>query len=149
MLDQNSTEWKEKAKEVLGEGKVRKVDEAWADDKLKGIYPDESEIIATNHGQTLFYDSWSGRYFKSSIEFLRRVINDLNYRLISEDWLDLNEFYYGLGLEPVKMGSMVGWNISFHGQINEPKFLPRIVERNGVEETVIILDYDCHLRESY
>ena len=149
LLDQNSKEWKEKAREILGDSKVRKVDEAWSDDKLKGIYPEEDEIIATNHGQTLFYDSWSGRYFKSSIEFIRRVINDMNYRLISEEWLDLNEFYYHLGLESIKAGSMVGWNLGQHGQIEDPKLIPRIVERNGVEETVILLNYDCHLREQY
>ena len=149
LLDQNSAEWKEKAREILGDSKMRKIDEAWAESQVGKVYPDEDEIIATNHGQTLFYDSWSGRYFKSSYEYIKKCINDLNYRLISEDWIDLNEFYYSVGLESIKMGSMVGWNIGFHGQIPYPKELPRIVERNGIEETVVILDYDCHLRDSY
>ena len=83
-------------------------------------------------------------YFKSAIEYVRRQVNDLNYRLISEDWVDLNEFYYSIGLGPCKAGHEFGWNIGYNGQI-EIKMIPRLIERNGVERTVIYLDYNaCH-----
>ena len=149
LLDQNSSEWKEKARKLLGEGKIRKVDEAYADEKIGATYPDdEDQILTTGHGDTIFYDSWTDRYFKSAIEYIRRQVNDLNYRLISEDWIDLNEFYYAVGLGPCKAGHEFGWNIGYNGQI-EIKMIPRIVERNGVERTVIYLDYNTFLRERY
>lgn len=149
LLDQNSKEWREKARELLGEGKLRKVDEAYADEKIGATYPDDDDqILTTGHGDTIFYDSWTDRYFKSAIEYIRRQVNDLNYRLMSEDWLDLNEFYYAVGLGPCKAGHEFGWNIGYNGQI-EIKMIPRIVERNGVERTVIYLEYNAFLRERY
>ena len=149
LLDQNSKEWREKARELLGDSKLRKVDEAYADEKIGATFPeDEDKILTTGHGDTIFYDSWTDRYFKSAIEYVRRQVNDLNYRLISEDWIDLNEFYYAVGLGPCKAGHEFGWNIGYNGQI-EIKMIPRIVERNGVERTVIYLEYNAFLREKY
>ena len=59
----------------------------------------------------LCYDCYTGRYFSASMEDVRRAVNDVNKRLISEDYAPLNEFYANLGLEEVKVGDDLGWNV--------------------------------------
>ena len=51
------------------------------------------EVVVTDRGSTLCYDSLSGRYFKSDIETLRKTVNDLNRRMRDEMFISLNDFY--------------------------------------------------------
>jgi hypothetical protein len=67
--------------------------------------------------RTLFYDKFTGRYFRSdSIETVRKVFNDLNDTMFNEDFAPLNDFYWGVGLDPVQFGNDWGWNIA-HGSV--------------------------------
>lgn len=64
------------------------------------------------------YDTLSGRYFKHNIEQIRKIENDLNRELLSEMSLSLNEVYDALGMEPIEVGAMLGFNtdnmLDFH-----------------------------------
>lgn len=71
----------------------------------------KSEVIQTGKGPYLCYDTVSGRYFMSDIETIRRVVNDLNQKMISIMYVSLNEFYQELGLMPIDLGYDNGWNI--------------------------------------
>ena len=53
----------------------------------------------------------SGRYFESDIEKLRKAVNDLNRRMRDEIQITLNEFYYEIGLDSIKIGDSLGWDI--------------------------------------
>ena len=79
------------------------------------LYPEhpakESEIIFVGDGETLCYDVLSGRYFKSKIDKIKKAENDLNRRMRDEMYISLNDFYYEVGLEPIKLGDDLGWNI--------------------------------------
>ena len=58
------------------------------------------------------YDSVSGRYFKSDMETIKKAENELDARLRNEMYVSLNEFYYEIGLEPLRViGEDLGWNI--------------------------------------
>lgn len=82
--------------------------------------PSSAEAIILN-GETLCYDKIAGRYFKSDIEKIRRVINDLNSTMVNGDmYVALNDFYYGLGLPQVSAGDILGWNMDTG--IIEPTF---------------------------
>lgn len=82
--------------------------------------PSSSEAIILT-GETLCYDKIAGRYFKSDIEKIRRVINDLNSTMMNTDmYVALNDFYYGLGLPQVSAGDVLGWNVD--NGIIEPTF---------------------------
>lgn len=149
LAQNNMEEWKKKAAEIIGTGKIEKIDAATAQDLIEKSFPEnEEDIISTGKGDTIFMDSWTGRYFRASIESVKKIVNDLNYRLICEEWINLNDLYYNLGLEACKAGNEFGWNIGYNGQV-EIKMIPRIIERNGVETTVILLDYNVFLREKY
>ena len=63
--------------------------------------------------RVLFFDVYSGRYFRSdSVETVRRIINDLNDQMFREDFASLNDFYFKIGLPRVEFGDDVGWHIS-------------------------------------
>ncbi len=82
-----------------------------------GILLDESKVVC--------FDVFSGRYFKTdSVETIRRIINDLNDRLIVGDFVALNELYYELGLDRVEFGDEVGWLLHDHDETIKVTFDP-------------------------
>lgn len=72
--------------------------------------PAPRETIVYGEGDCLFCDAYSGRYFKSTVNKIDRVVNELNYTLLREMCVSLNEFYAGIGLEGISLGDQLGWN---------------------------------------
>jgi hypothetical protein len=133
--------YQEKVIEVIGENKERKIREGLIQDELDQNPASKNEIIVTGGGETLFYDSWSGRYFKSDMEKVRKIQNDLNYNFLGgkDSYLALNDFYMELGLEPVESGNDMGWSLDY-GQL-ELQFTSKITD-NGIP--CIVLNYQIH-----
>lgn len=105
-------DYREKVIEQIGENKEEKIRAEVAQKKLDEHPVSEKDIILTGKGEHLCYDSVSGRYFKSDIEKIRRIQNELNEaRLDGTMWTAINDFYYLLGLEPVSIGEELGWTV--------------------------------------
>lgn len=104
-------EYQEKVIESIGNKKEQTIRDAVAKDKIEKSPIQNTEVIVTGKGETLCYDTISGRYFKSDIEKLRQVVNDLNLRMRDEMYISLNEFYYEIGMDNIKVGDDLGWNI--------------------------------------
>ena len=105
-------DYKEKVVETIGEKKAQEVKDAIAKDQIEKNPPSKSTVIATDKGETLCYDSISGRYFKSDIEYIRRAVNNLNERLLFDTHVSLNEYYDEIGLEEIfPMGEDLGWTV--------------------------------------
>lgn len=104
-------EYQAKVVETIGEKKAKAIKDEVYKDKIKNHPVVDKEVFLTKIGDTLCYDVISGRYFKSDIESIRKIQNDLNRRLISDMYISLNEIYYALGLPSTKMGEEVGWVI--------------------------------------
>lgn len=68
-----------------------------------------TEVIITGD-EVLFMDSYSGRYFKSTVEDIRSYVNDINAEVIGSLYASLTEFYDKIGLEPTASSDEVGWN---------------------------------------
>jgi hypothetical protein len=103
-------EYQEKVIEVIGENKERKIHDSIVQDHLDKNPLSTNEVLLTGKGEVLFYDSWSGRYFKSEMEKVRKSQNDLNHDLLGGDmYLSLNSFYDEVGLDRIKGGEEVGW----------------------------------------
>lgn len=87
--------------------------------------PVPGTVLVASSGDVLCYDVFSGRYFKSDIETIRRVENNINGQLNAECYASLNEFYSGLGLPPIAAGELVGWSdpnslsVEFGSQLTE------------------------------
>lgn len=105
------TEYREKVVETIGEKKERSIKDAIAKDSIKNNPISQQNVIITGKGDTLCYDKLFGRYFKSDIETLKKIENELNRRMFSECYVSLNDFYYEVGLDGVDAGEDLGWNI--------------------------------------
>ena len=97
--------------EAIGEKKEQSIRNAVAKDRIDRNPVSSREVIITERGNTLCYDVISGRYFKSDIDKLKKVENELNRRMRDEMYISLNEFYYEIGLNPIGIGDDLGWNI--------------------------------------
>lgn len=104
-------EFKEKTLEEVGEKKVKAIRDKIAEDKVAKNPVNENQIIITSTGNTLCYDGVSGRYFRSDMETIRKAVNTINYRMTSDMYVSLSEFYDELDLEHTDVSDMLGWNI--------------------------------------
>ena len=131
------SEYKNKVTETLGESGDKKIREQIIEDKIRDNPPKTSEVIITNKGDTLFYETISGRYFKSDIERVRRAENELNRNMRSDIQISVNDLYMQLGL-PItnKVNDDIGWDID-HGYI-EFVFSAHMSED---EQPCIAIDY--------
>lgn len=105
------TEYREKVIETIGEKKEKSVRDAVAQEQIANNPVSKNDIIITGKGNTLCYDALFGRYFRSDIDKLRKIENELNRRMRDEMYISLNEFYYEVGLDEVAAGHDLGWNI--------------------------------------
>lgn len=97
-----------------------------------------ASVIETGKGNTLFYDEVipGGLYFKSDINFLKAVRNDLNYEVMSEMYFDWNEILYRWGLPYFKYGCD---RIMTYEHPFDPRFVPEMMENGQVR---IVISYD-------
>lgn len=76
----------------------------------------DHHVYETGHGNVLFYDEMSGRYFRSDINYVERVINELNKRLIESydhmGCVEWNELYEELGLPTLDIGYEKVWTLT-------------------------------------
>lgn len=136
MNEKKMKEYKDAVKATLSDKKVVEVQDNLAKSNLEKA-PSNTSIFDTGNGETLFYDSISGRFFKSDIEQIRRIQNDLNSRIISGEFsITLNELYFAIGLESIKYGDEMGW---FGDELLEIKFSAQIANDN---QPCIVIDYD-------
>lgn len=136
LTDQTLKDYKEKVIEQVGKNKAKKIDEGIAEDILEAHPVTKESIIKTSHGDTLCYDVYSGRYFTHDIEKLRRIQNDFNHELMGVMWMPLNDLYYLMGLEQVKMGDDLGWTVD---DLLEFKFTSKLTDD---ERPCLVVDYD-------
>lgn len=102
------SEYKEKVVERLGENKEREVRDEIAQDRVnKNPF---NEVVIVGDGNVLCYDAYTGRYFFSSMEDLKKAQNDINYRVLNDYYASLTDFYSKIGLDRTSFSDEVGWN---------------------------------------
>jgi hypothetical protein len=137
-------EYQAKVVETIGEKKEQAVRDSIDKDKVDKNPISDREILITEKGNTLCYDSLSGRYFKSDIDKIRRAENEMNRRMISDMYISLNDFYDEIGLKGTKTGSELGWNID-KGFV-ELRFSSQLAE-DGTP--CLVLNYTLSPRSDY
>lgn len=147
-LVQNSyKEYKDKLKELYGEETHNAVVDAIVKEKCEDVYIsapggfynstldfDESaepEITRT------FYDSFSQRYFETTIANVIEAEYHLNRNYMLGGDVTLNDFYELLGLEKTDIGSTLGWS-SYTGDILWLDFNHRLTTLDDGMEIFII-----------
>lgn len=102
-------DYREKAREVMGPKKDREVIDSVAAEHLEGAPMVQSHVWHTAGGDVLCFDDLSSRYFRSSMESIRKAMNDINSECLNNNYASLNEFYNKIGLPPAGFGEEVGW----------------------------------------
>ena len=126
-------EYQSKAKEMLGEEKAAELDREVAKARVRNrevttiVETEGSEYIHhTGNGDTLVYDTLSGRYFRSSMNSIESAVNSINKSLLNDYIMTLNEFYNELGVPTIGAGSLIGWKsdkelleVSFESDVDQ------------------------------
>lgn len=100
-------EYREKVIETFGERKEQKVKDDVAQDRVTSNPP--AVVIGGDSG-VLCCELFTGRYFRSDMETLRRVQNDINEQIIMRLYVPMSEFYYALKLPNTSQSGVMGWD---------------------------------------
>lgn len=131
-----ATEFADTAKEVLDDKTVEEIEEKVANKKVNR--DTDKEVLSTGKGETLFLDSYSGRKFRSDLEFIRKVQNDLNAKILKDHYISLNEFYYAIGIPQIRLAEDIGWSL-YHEEQIELLFTTTLDDR--LREPCIVIDH--------
>lgn len=129
-------EYQDKVVETIGEKKEELLRGEVDQKKLDSKPASGEHIIETGYGKVLCFDSLSGRYFRHNMEVIRRIVNDLNHDLLGVMWVPLNDFYYALGLEGIKLGDEIGWTVD---DLIDIQFTSKVSDEG---EPCLVLNYD-------
>lgn len=102
-------DYREKVIEKFNANKERQVRDEIAQDKVTANPPKDSQIIITGNGDVLCHDLPTGRYFRSNVEKLRSVQNDINAQVNELGFCPLSDFYVALNLKETPYSEELGW----------------------------------------
>ena len=138
------SDYKAQVIETVGEKKEQAIREKVAAEHVNRNPVYQNEVVLTEKGDTLCFDVLSSRYFKSDIDYIKKTVNELNRRLLRDNYVSLNDFYYELGLQSTKIGEDIGWNID-RGFID----ISFGTQLTSEDKPCIVIDYTCEPRYGY
>ncbi len=152
LLSSSYREYEGKVKELYGEEAHKNIKDSirveHCEKDLKvvatNIISDGSSLDFedSNEEKRLFYDTFSGRYFETTISRVIQAEYHLNRNFWLKGAVPLNEFYEFLGLEPTDYGEMVGWT-NCDGNIYWIDFSHhKAVMDDGLECYIIEMDFE-------
>lgn len=110
MIDASYKEYRKKVDELYGEEADAHVREEISKDKYK-----ENDILKGD-GKQLFFDEFSGRFFRSTLEKVQNAENLVNRDLVMQYYCTLNDFYGYLGIPHIDGGHEIGWSETMNEQ---------------------------------
>ena len=137
-------EYKDKVIETIGEDKEREIQDAVSRDRIKKDPVNTDSVIFTGKGDALCYDVISGRYFRSDSDKINKAVNDINFTLLNDMYVSLNDFYELLGLDCIQAGWEMGWNVD-DGKIEV--YLSAQITDNG--EPCIVINHENAPKYNY
>lgn len=107
--DKAFEEYRAKVKEKFGHRKEESVRTDVMQDRVKKDPPTKDRIIMTGNGEVLCRDEFSERYFRSTVHDIKKAVNDINFKIINENYASLGDFYEMIGLKPTSYSEELGW----------------------------------------
>ena len=154
VLEQSYKRYRSKTKELYGEDANKKIMNAIAVDKTKdagpilnpGLLGDTTLDWGVDDEETkhLFYDSFTHKYFESTISRVLQAEIAVNRNLALGGWVSFNDFYDFLGLEHINGGDEIGWCVCDSYYFMDFSHYPTQVEetQDGVPLTALVIDYE-------
>lgn len=138
MSEDSFKKYKEKAREMFGDRKEEELRGSIHQDEINLDPPEDPTIIRTGNGETLFKDAFTGQYFYSSVDSVRRTMNEINNLMLHDYYVCINDVETELGIEQSKAGIDYGWNFQ-DGSLIEPLFTTELSPDGRTP--IIVLDY--------
>lgn len=119
LLNSSYQEYKDKLKALYGEEAHQKIVDSIVKEKCKDVYLSSMGLCSNSsldfeeHDPDdirLFYDTFSERYFESTVNRVIQAEYHLNRNFTFSGHLPVNDFYEFLGLDPMAGGDEIGWN---------------------------------------
>lgn len=101
------SEYRDRVIDEFGARKDQTIRDKMAEDRVAKSPP--PEILVSGPGNVLCCEMWTGRYFTSDMESLRKAQNELNARLLKHDYATLDDFYYMIKLPMTTSSGEAGW----------------------------------------
>lgn len=102
-------EYREKVIERIGEKEEGKVRNEIAQDRVRKMPPTEGNVLMVAGGDHLFIEMYTGRYFRSDIETIRKAVNEVNYKINTHGYASVSDFYDLIGLAHTGVSDEMGW----------------------------------------
>lgn len=111
--------YKQTVAETVGEKKAGEIAQQVVQKKLDANpVSAQTDIVPVVEGsECLWYDENSGRYFYATMEYMRRAEADLKNDLLDNDIVSQNDIYDRIGLDEVKLGDNMGFDIKRGDQV--------------------------------
>lgn len=152
LLANSYKQYREKTKEICGEDADRKIRQAIRVEQPKKVEVRRSGLITCStldwgtddeEVKHLFYDTYSNRYFESTISKVLQAEINIGNDFSLGGWVCMNDFYDQLGLEHVDGGDEVGWCVC-----DDLYFIEFDHRRELIEDTIygdyieaLVIDY--------
>lgn len=136
--------YRDKVIETIGEKKEKEIKEKIAQDEIDKNPVSNNQVYITSKGNTLCMDFISGRYFMSDIDTIKNAVNEINREMTYDHYVSLNTFYSKIGLDHIKNGYDLGWNLD-NGLV-ELEFTPLFTEKM---EPCVGIDYSISPKYDY
>lgn len=131
--------YREKVVEHIGVSKETAVHDDVMKETVEQNPPNDNAIILTGKGKQLFRDDYSGAYFESSMESVKRAVNDTNYQILHNDYASLNDFLRRLGARTSTVGNEVGWTTE--KRLEERMSAQIVTDDDGETRACIVITY--------
>lgn len=102
------TEYREKVTEKLTGPKKQQIEDELAQEQVNRT-PGHNTVIIGD-GEVLCLDRANGRYFKTTMDKVKKAVNATNAEIIHHDHASASYFYEELDLEATSWTDEVGWN---------------------------------------
>lgn len=108
--EKNFKEYREKTVAKMGKKKEQEVRDEVAQEGVTKNPPRNNEVFIIPDGNVLCRDAYSGRYFLSDMEALRKAENDMNWEILNDGYASLSDWFHHLGIETTSESDQLGWN---------------------------------------
>lgn len=92
---------------IVNKNQEHKIREKVAEKKVDRALKKNKPVVFVGNGEDLFIDDWSQQIFKSDMKTVNEACIKLNYQMLNEDTVTMNDFYYLLGIPQAPCGDLV------------------------------------------
>ena len=137
-------EYRDKVQEKLTGQKAQQIDDEIAQERITNNPPTQ-EVIILAGGDVLCYDMLTGRYFRSTVEQIKKAEHMINRELTDTQSASLSQFYDEVGLPATTYTDTVGWNSFEDGTID----VRLSTAMSPKQEPCIAVDFNVHPHPNY